>query len=158
MRKALVGALGMIGLVTVAGVSAYASTAREGSTKRTVTETVAGAQISGNGSSSVEVFQVVSSLDGTCASISHDSNTGTSFPISGTATATTYCANGVSKSQDKYVLNAPNSSGVIAYSGSGKCVGGTGVHKQEQCTFTFKGTYDTKKNIDNAKFTGTDTR
>ncbi len=158
MRKALVGAVGMIGLIIAAGFSAYALAAPKGPTKRAFTQTVVGAEIGGNATSPVEVFKVASSLDGTCATISHDSNTGTSFPISGTAAATTYCANGVSKSKEKYVLNAPNASGIIAYTGSGKCVGGTGVHKKEKCTFTFKGTFNTKTNIDSAKFTGTDTR
>jgi len=87
-----------------------------------------------------------------------NSTTGTSFPISGTNTATTYFANGVSKQTEKYVLSAPSASGVIAYTGSGKCVGGTGVHKKEKCTYTFTGTYNTKTTLDKAKITGTDTR
>jgi hypothetical protein len=159
MRKALVGAVGMIGLVIVAGFSAYASAAPKGPTKRAFAQTLLGAEISSNGRGSAqEVLKVVSSLDGTCAAIYNDSEAGTSFPVNGTYTATTYCANGVSKSTAKYVLNAPNASGMIAYTGSGKCVGGTGVHKKEKCTFTFKGIFNTKTNIDTGKATGTDTR
>jgi hypothetical protein len=37
-------------------------------------------------------------------------------------------------------------------------VGGTGVHKKEKCTYTFKGTYNTKTTVANVKVTGTDTR
>jgi hypothetical protein len=148
----------MIGLLIVAGFSAYALAAPKGPTKRAFTETVIGAEIGAGTSSPFEVFKVVSSLDGTCAAIGYIHNTGTSFPIHGTDPSTTYCANGVSLSNGKYVLNAPNASGIIAYTGSGKCVGGTGVHKKEKCTFTFKGTFNTKTSIDTAKFTGTDTR
>jgi hypothetical protein len=108
--------------------------------------------------SDFEVLKAVSSLDGTCAWIAYLHTTGTSFPIPGTYTGTTYCANGVSKSKAKYVLNAPDANGIIAYTGSGKCVGGTGVHKKEKCTFTFKGTFNTKTSVDTGKITGTDTR
>src|ERR1700719_2593377 len=133
MRKALVGALGMIGLVTVAGFSAYALAAPKGPTKRSFTQTLVGKEIRANGSSSEFVYKQVSSLDGTCATIEHGSTTGTSFPISGTDTYTDYCSNGVLKGADKYVLNAPNASGIITYTGSGKCAGGTRVHKKEKC-------------------------
>jgi hypothetical protein len=161
VRKALVGlvgAVGMIGLVIVAGFSAYASAAPKGPTKRAFTETIVGAQISGNASSDEEVFKVVNSLDGTGAGIVDNSTPGTSFPVSGTNTGTIYFANGVSKRTEKFVLNAPNASGIIAYTGSGKCVGGTGVHKKEKCAYSFKGVFNTKTGIDKAKETGTDTR
>lgn len=157
MRKALVGAVGIVGLVVVAGFSAYASAATKGPTKRSFTETIVGAEIGGTAAHPVEVFKIVSSLDGTCAGITHDSEAGTSFPIHGTYTGTTYCANGVSKTSAKYVLQAPKN-GMIAYTGSGKCVGGTRVHKKEKCTFTFKGVFNEKTNNDSAKSTGTDTR
>lgn len=157
MRKGLVGAVGIIGLVVVAGFSAYALAAPKGPTNGTFKETIVGAVIGGTAGHPVEVFKVVSSLDGTCAAITHDSEAGTSFPIHGTYTGTTYCANGVSKTTASYVLQAPKN-GVIAYTGSGKCVGGTRVHKNEKCTFTFKGSFNEKTNIDSAKVTGTDTR
>ena len=157
MRKALVGAVGMIGLVTMAGFSAYALAAQKGPTKRAFTETIVGAEIGGSAGHPVEVFKVVNSLDGTCAAITHDSEAGTSFPIHGTYTGTTYCANGVSKTSAKYVLQAPKN-GMIAYTGSGNCIGGTRVHKKEKCKFTFKGTFNLNTNVDSAKVTGTDTR
>ena len=158
MRKAFGGAVGVIGLVVIAGFSSYAIAAPNGPTKRTFTATVVGARIRVNGGSAEEVFKVASSLNGTCAGIAEDSNPGTRFPLPGTDAVTYYCANGVSKEKSKYVLNAPDANGVITYTGSGKCVGGTGVHKQEKCTYTFKGTYNPKTNIDSAKFTGTDSR
>jgi hypothetical protein len=158
MRKALVGAVGMVGLVVVAGFSGYASAAPKGPAKHAFTETLEGATVAGTAGHPVEAFKVVSSLDGTCAAIYHDSEAGTSFPIHGTDTAAIYCADGVSKSTAKYVLNAPNAQGIITYAGSGKCVGGTGVHKKEKCTFTFRGSFNEKTNMDSAKVTGTDTR
>jgi hypothetical protein len=157
MRRALIGAVGVGGLVIVAGFSAYAVAAPKGPTKQAFKATIVGAEIGGTAGHPVEVFKVVNSLDGTCAAITHDSEAGSSFPIHGSYTGTTYCANGVSKSKAKYVLYAPKN-GVIAYTGSGKCVGGTGAHRNEKCTFTFKGTFNEKTNIDSAQFTGTDTR
>lgn len=147
----------MIGLIVTAGFSAYALAAPKARTEHAFTETLVGAEISAHGNSAVEVFKTVSSLDGTCATIAHDLNAGTTFPISGTDAVTTYCKDGVLKTASKYVLNAPNSNGIIAYTGSGKCVAGAGVHKKEKCTYTFKGTFNTKTNIDKAKFTGTAT-
>jgi len=117
-----------------------------------------GAQISGKGKSFVDVYKAVGKLDGTCATIQYGSVTGTAFPLSGTDTATTYCANGVSKTKDKFKLSALNAQGISMITGSGKCVGGTGVHKNETCTYTFNGTYNTKTTVANLKITGTDTR
>jgi hypothetical protein len=158
MRRALVGAVGMIGLVIVTGFSAYAVAAPKGPTKRAFTQTDLGAQISAKGNSFVSVYKVVSSLDGTGASIQDGSVTGTAFPLSGTDTTTTYFANGVGKSKDKYKLGALNAKGISTITGSGKCVGGTGVHKKEKCTYTFTGTYNTKTTVANVKVTGTNTR
>ena len=158
MRKALVAAVGVMGLVIVAGFSTYASAASKGPTKRAIKETLVGAEIRQKNTPPFEVFKVVSSLDGTCAAIGYPVSTGTTFPIHGTDTTTTYCANGVSKSTGKYVLNAPNAQGIITYTGSGKCVGGTGVHKNEKCTLTLTGSFNPKTGIDTAKATGTDTR
>jgi hypothetical protein len=148
----------VIGLVIAAGVSAYAVAAPKGPVKRAFTQTDVGAQISAKGKSFVSVYKVVSNLDGTCAAIQYGSVTGTAFPLSGTDTTTTYCANGVSKSKDKYKLSALNANGISTITGSGKCVSGTGVHKSERCTYTVKGTYNTKTTVADVKVTGTDTR
>jgi hypothetical protein len=64
MRKAIGGAVGMIGVVIVAGFSAYALAAPKGLTKRAFTETVTGAQISMTGLSIEGAFKVTNSLDG----------------------------------------------------------------------------------------------
>jgi hypothetical protein len=154
MRKALVGAVGMLGLVIVAGFSAYALAAPKGPTKRSFTETYTGAQISTKGASSETVYKIVSSLDGTGAGIEDDSTTG----LGGTGTYTTYSANGVGKGTDTYKFSVPNASGISAFTGSGKCAGGTGVHKKEKCTYTFTGTLNVKTNVGTYKITGTDTR
>ncbi len=158
MRKALVAAVGMMGLVIVAGFSAYASAAPKGPTKRAFKETLVGAEIKQNNTPPFEVFKVVSALDGTCAGLGYPVTRGTTFPIHGTDTVTIYCADGVSKSKATFVLNAPNAQGIIPYTGSGKCVGGTGVHKKEKCAYTLKGSYNPKTGVETAKATGTDTR
>ena len=158
MRKATVGAVGLIMLVAVAGFSAYAVAAPKGHARRAFSATFVGAEISSNGGSSEEVLKVVSRLDGTCAAIAENSLAGTSFPVHGTETTTIYCADGVWETKLNFVLNAPDASGILTYTGSGKCVGGTGVHKQEKCTYTFTGMFNEKTKVDKAKLTGTDKR
>jgi hypothetical protein len=158
MRRTLLGAVGMSGMVAVAILSAYAVAAPKAPTPRTFTQTDLGAQISARGKSFVAVYRVVSSLDGTGASIQRGSVTGTTFPLSGTDTTTTYFANGVGKSKDQYKLSAVNAQGISTITGSGKCVSGTGVHKTEKCKYTFAGTYNPKTTVAHVKVTGTDTR
>jgi hypothetical protein len=158
MRRGLVGAVGITGLVIVTGLSAYAVAAPKGTTKRAFTQTDTGAQISAKGTSFESVYKIVSSLDGTGAAIQDGSVTGTAFPLSGTDTTTTYFANGVGKSKDTYTLSALDANGISTITGSGKCVGGTRAHKKEKCLYTVTGTYNTKTSVANVKVTGTDTR
>jgi hypothetical protein len=158
MRRALVAAVGMIGLVIAAGFSAYAVAAPKGPKKRAYTETVTGAQISLNGTAFENVFKATGHLDGTGAGIQVGSATGTAFPLSGTATDTSYFRDGVSKTKITVTLGAPDASGIETLTGSGKCVGGTRVHKKEKCTFTFSGTANSKTNVFTVKVTGTDKR
>jgi hypothetical protein len=42
--------------------------------------------------------------------------------------------------------------------GTGKCVGGTGVHKNQKCTYTFTGTRNSTTTVYTVKVTGTYTR
>ena len=42
--------------------------------------------------------------------------------------------------------------------GSGKCAGGTGVHKHEKCNFTFDGSVNPTTTVFNSNVTGTLTR
>lgn len=51
-----------------------------------------------------------------------------------------YFANGVSKSNETFKLGAANAQGISAITGSGKRIsGGTSVHKNEKCSYTFTG-------------------
>jgi hypothetical protein len=154
MRRAVVEAVGTIGLVILTGLSAYAVAAPTGPTKHAFTETLTGATISANESA----YKVVSSLDGTGAAIQHVSLSGTTFPLSGKLTETTYFADGVAKAKGTFKLSALFENGLSTITGSGKCVGGTRVHKKATCTFTFKGTYNSKTTIAVVQVIGTETR
>jgi hypothetical protein len=158
MRKALVGAVGVIGLVIVAEFSAYALAVPKGPTKRAFTQTLVGAKISSKGRSSEYVYKTTDSLYGSGATVDDLSTTGAAFPLSGTATSRTYFASGVSISKSTFKIFAPNASGIVTSTGSGKCVGGTGVHKNEKCKWTFRGTINLKTTIAKFKITGTYTR
>jgi hypothetical protein len=158
MRRASVGAIGVIGLFIVTGLSAYAVAAPKGPTKHRLTETLIGAQVSVKGSSSESVYKVNSSLDHAGAAIQDVTVTGTTFPLSGKDTFTTYYPNGVARSRDTFTLATLDANGISLITGSGKCLGGTGVHKKEKCTYTFKGTYNSKTTVASVKVTGTDTR
>jgi hypothetical protein len=158
MLRAKVAVVGLIGLISVAGFSTYASAAPSGSTNRSFTENVTGAQISMTGLSLETVFRVSNPLDGTGAGISDGSITGTTFPINGKNATTDYFADGVQKLEETFTLAAPNASDISMLTGNGKCVGGTGVHKKQKCTYTFTGTLDFKTTVDTVTVTGTYTR
>jgi hypothetical protein len=150
----------MIGLVMVAGFSAYALAAPNGPTKRAFTQTLLGAQISMNGRSYEYAYKTTDSVYGNGATVDRLSNTGSAFPLSGTATSRTYFRSGVSisKSTFKIFAPAPNSNGTVKAAGSGKCVGGSGVHSNEKCRWTFTGTINLKTKTAKFKVTGTYTR
>ncbi|MDQ6855310.1 MAG: hypothetical protein M3046_16760 [Actinomycetota bacterium] len=120
----------------------------------TFTETDTGAQISQNGSMSVSVTAFTNSLDGDGAA----ETTATLNGDSGTDTTIAYMANGVGRYKDTFTLGAPDASGMIPMTGSGKCAGGTGVHKHEKCSFTFTGTDDPQTTVYHLDITGTSTR
>ena len=116
-------------------------------TKRAFIATLTGAQISSHGTSFEAVYKVVSSLDATGAAIQDATVAGITLPVNGKDTWTSYLANGVSKRKDTFTLSALNSSGISTITGSGKCTGGTGVHKNEKCTYTFTGTFNSKTGV-----------
>jgi hypothetical protein len=152
------GTAGIVGLIIAGGLSAYAVAAPKGPTKRGFTATLTGGLLSSHGTSFESVYKVVSSLDGTGAAIQDSTFAGTTLPANGKDTWTTYFANGVSKRKDTFTLSALNSSGISTVTGSGKCAGGTGVHRNEKCTYAFKGTFNSKTGISILNVKGTDTR
>jgi hypothetical protein len=152
------GTAGIVGLIIAGGLSAYAVAAPKGPTKRAFTATLTGAQISSHGTSFEAVYKVVSSLDGTGAAIQDGTFAGITLPVNGKDTFTAYFANGVSTRRDTFAFSALNSSGISTITGSGKCRGGTGVHKNEKCTYTFTGTFNSKTGVSIVNVKGTDTR
>jgi hypothetical protein len=158
LRRTRVAAVGLIGLVIVAGFSAYASAKPKGPTERAFTENIMGAQISMTGLSVVGAFKVTNPLDGTGAGIQDSSISGTTFPVTGKSTTTDYFADGVQNLKETFTVGTPNANGISTLTGNGKCVGGTGVHKKQKCTYTFAGTDDFTTNVLAVKVTGTYTR
>jgi hypothetical protein len=156
MRRGLVG--GVTGLAVVTAFAAHALAAPTGPTKRAFTEAITGANISMTASKFEAVYKVVSSLDGTGASIQDGSVKGTGFPLNGKSTTTTYFANGVGIAKSTFKLGALDANGIAKITGNGKCAGGTRVHKNEKCTFIITGTYNSKTTIAKVKVKGTDTR
>ena len=155
MRRALVAAVGTIGLLIVTGFSASAVAAPKGPAKHGYTATILGAVVSEQGTSFETVYKETNSVDGTGAGIEDGSFTGTTLPLSGNGTITDYFADGVLKAKETFKLGAPNASSIAAITGSGKCVGGTRVHRNQKCTYTFRGTENVKTLIINVKVTGT---
>jgi hypothetical protein len=114
-----------------------------------------GAQISSEGTSVESVFKVTSSLDGSGAEVAVGKVNGTAYPLTGSSTNTSYFADGVDLVKTTFKIGTPNAMGISVVTGSGKCLaGGTGVHKREKCSFTAKGTYNTKTTITSLTVTG----
>jgi hypothetical protein len=153
MRRRVAGAASLIGLVVAVGFAGSGAAATKHT--RAFTQTDLGAQISVQGTSFQQAYKVTDSLDGSGASVQVGKVSGTAFPLSGSDTSTAYFANGVVKTKDTFKLAAPDAKGISAITGSGKCVGGTGIHKAEKCSYTFTGTYDTKTTVAKVKATGT---
>jgi hypothetical protein len=158
MLRAKVAAVGLIGLVSLAVFSADASAAPKAPTKRAFTENVTGAHIGMTGNSFQNVYKVTSPLDGTGAGIEDGSITATTPSISGTSTLTDYFADGVQKLKETFTLGAPNANDISTLTGNGKCIGGTGVHKKQKCSYNFTGTANAKTTVYTFKVTGTYTR
>ncbi len=47
-------------------------------------------------------------------------------------------------SADKFKVGKPNAKGIVAITGTGHSLSGTGVYKHVKETYSFKGTYNTK--------------
>jgi hypothetical protein len=130
--------------------------AAKGAKARTVswTQTGIGSSISKDGSIMI-VAAVKNSLDGDGAVVATVTLNGTN----GTDTATRYQANGVQKFQESFTLGTPDANGLTPYSGTGKCTGpGTGVHKHEQCNYTYTGTLNSTTQVVEFSISGTTTR
>lgn len=157
MRRGAIGIAGVIGLAIAIALPGAAVAAKKPH-KRAFTSTGVGAVLVQNGNSFEAALTAHHSLNGNGAGVQVGTLSGTTFPIAGTDTVHSYFANGLSITKDTYTIGVPDSSGVSKIAGSGKCAGGTGVHKKEKCTYTIAGTVNTKTLVDSATITGTDTR
>jgi hypothetical protein len=157
MRRNAAGVAGVIGLVIAIAIPGAALAAKK-PRKRAFTSTGLGAVLVQSGNSFEAALKAHHSLNGNGAGVQVGTLSGTTFPITGTDTVHSYFANGVSITKDTYTIAAPDANGISKIAGSGKCAGGTGVHKKEKCTYTIAGTINTKTLVDSATITGIDTR
>ncbi len=153
MPRRLAVAMVVLGIGAAIGLPASLAAGK----RHAFTQTDLGAEIASNGNSFENAYQVKDSIYGTGASLQVGQVSGTKFPITGSDRTKTYFPSGVLVTTDKFTLGTPNAAGTSAITGSGKCAGGTRVHRKEHCTYTFTGTLDTKNNRVKVSVKGTTT-
>ncbi|HEY2769493.1 MAG TPA: hypothetical protein VGI87_02950 [Solirubrobacteraceae bacterium] len=146
------------GLATYAVAAPNKKPAKHKPKVRKFSEVLNGAQLSSSGNKAVDVYEVKSSVDGHGAGVQKTTVAGSAFPLTGTDKVTVYYANGVDNAADKFTLATPDANGNSAITGSGKCLGGTGVHRHEKCSYTFTGSYNINTLLVNVTAHGTDKR
>jgi hypothetical protein len=77
--------------------------------------------------------------------------------LSGTDTSIEYDTNGSRKVKETFT-GGVGANGMIILAGHGICTGGTGVHKNEKCSYTLSGTTNPQTNVSSSKEVGTTTR
>jgi hypothetical protein len=157
MRRRSVTALGVIALVLTMTVPALAAKPRASGTSRPFTEVEAGVRLSSTDSRYEDTYRIKRSPDGEGTTVRDAVLHATTFPASGTDKATSYYRNGRLNATETFTLSPPRTNGVGAITGKGKCTGGTEIHQQETCNYTFKGTYDLKTDVTHITLTGTET-
>jgi hypothetical protein len=160
MRKPLITAVGIIGLaIGTSCLSASAATVKGKRTERSFTEVAVGARISSSAGRRFEdVYRVKQSPDGGGAVIQDGQLDGSTYPVGGHDGTISFFRNGARTTKDTFTLGAPNTDGIGPVAGKGICTGGTGFHKFETCTYTFKGSYSLTTGMMAITMTGTDTR
>jgi hypothetical protein len=155
-RAVRVSAIAAVAAATLAMTAAAGvpATGAEAAKDKPFTETITGAQISQSGSTLVSVWSDKNSVEGDGAGVVRIMLNGNEATGSGTQ----YWASGAAKFTETFTLGASGADGTIPYTGSGKCDGGTGVHKKEKCSFTFDGSLNPTTNIFTSSVTGTLTR
>jgi hypothetical protein len=154
MRRTSLLVVGTVALLAGSGLSAHALAAQPGAKSRPLKILFWGAHIT----TGDYVFKAVSSLDGTGAAIAQFKISSRGGSVTGTSETTLYFRDGVSKQRGSFKQAAPSANGIIKVTGTGRCVGGTGIHKRERCSYTIAGTYNAKTNQNNLKVIGRDTR
>jgi hypothetical protein len=117
------------------------------------TQTGTGALIT-QGGSQLLVASVSNSLDGDGAVVARITLNATG----GTDTAVRYQANGVGTFVEQFTNGTPDANGVLPFTGTGRCTGGTGVHRHERCRYTTTGTYNPTTSVVSFTITGMTTR
>ena len=159
LRAIAIAAVATAGLVMTAAsgtaASSYQGASAAAKSEKQWTQTGIGSSITKDDGSMLVVASVENSLDGDGAVVAKVTLNGNA----GTNTSTRYDSNGIGKYEEEFTLGATDASGMIPYTGSGKCVqGGTGVHKGEKCKYTYTGTLNPNTNVVNFNITGTTTR
>ena len=154
-RRSLAAAVGAIGLVAVVGVPASSLASKPN--RHAYSETLLGKAIIVRGASFTNVYKVESSVNGTGAAVQLGKVIGHLAPLAGSSTTTIYFASGVSITTETFLLLPTANATIFRISGHGNCADGTRVHKTERCSYTFKGTLDTKTTLTKVKVTGTTT-
>ena len=154
-RVAAVAAVAAAGLLAAPAAGAVEDSASYKARSTEWTQSGTGASIAQGDGSFLVVAAVKNSVDGDGAVVAKLTLNGTS----GNATATRYQANGVQKFEETFTLGSADANGLIPYNGSGKCTGpGTGVHKNEKCSYTYTGTLNSATQTVNFDISGTTTR
>ena len=154
MRRTCVVPLSIAAAAAALALPAASSAAP---TTKNFTEVEAGTRLSTSGNKYEDVYKVKRSPDGIGTVIRDSVLTGDTFPASGTDTAITDYADGRLQATESFTLGAPRVDGVGTITGTGKCTKGSLVHRLEQCTYKFSGTYDLLTGITQLTLKGTET-
>jgi hypothetical protein len=157
MRRAVVMAVGTIGLIIGCCVSAVAVTVPKPRTKH-FSEVEAGVMLSSSGQRFEDVYRIKRSPDGEGAAIRDGIWHGTTFPVSGTDTVISNYKDGRQTATESFTLGTPQLDGIGPITGHGRCTGGTNQHQLEKCSYTFGGTYDLQTSVFKITLSGTDSR
>ena len=141
-------------VVLIALGAVAASQALAASVKHQKVVTV-GIVLSRSGNSAVSLYKVHSSLYGNGAAVQKSKLQNSTFPIHGTDTVTTYYSSGASTTADKFSIGTLDANGVGKITGTGKCTGGTGIHRHQHCSYKISGTYNSKTSVAHVTALGT---
>jgi hypothetical protein len=155
LRVAGVAAVAAAGLLATPAAGAVEDSASYKARSTEWTQSGTGVSINQGNGTYLTVAAVKNSIDGDGAVVANLTLNGST----GTDTATRYQANGVQKFEETLTIGTADANGMIPYNGTGKCTGpGTGVHKNEKCSYTFTGTLNPATQVVDFNITGTTTR
>ncbi|MBV9816817.1 MAG: hypothetical protein JOZ07_00545 [Solirubrobacterales bacterium] len=156
MRKGL--AIAVTSAVAAGAVALPAGAATNKRGERSFTERLSGTRLSSSGNRFEDLFRIKRSLDGGGAAIYDVQLNGTTYPVSAEGSMIAFFRDGARNTRDTFKLLAPGTDGIGSIAGNGTCVGGTGLHKFETCTYRIKGNYNVVTGVTFMTLTGTDTR